>query len=177
MMKKFILYIIERAFARFFILKMIKKKKYNKDIIAEKIEKIAMPLCQSENIELVDTKCFFDQKKMIIRISIDTPKGVTINDCVNINRQLGDLIDVQMEELESYRLEISSPGPSRPLKKESDFEKFKGHIVQIETSKFVNGQKRFKGILNGIKKGVVELGINKKTYSFKMELINKARLA
>ena len=60
---------------------------------------------------------FFKQKEMIIRIFIDTPRGVTINDCVNINRQLGDLIDVQMEELESYRLEISSPGYSRPLKK------------------------------------------------------------
>jgi ribosome maturation factor RimP len=147
-----------------------------KENIIAKVKKIADSLCESEGIELVHIEHHQEAVGKILRIYIDKPGGVTLDDCVNISRQLGDLLDVDFENDFPYRLEVSSPGPDRPLAKESDFERFKGQTAKIRTAQPLDGQKNFKGILLGISEGTVKLMINDKTIAIPYLEITRARL-
>ncbi|MFO7750219.1 MAG: ribosome maturation factor RimP [Desulfobacteraceae bacterium] len=149
----------------------------DKHSIVSRIEEAAAPLCLAENIELVHVELLSGRNDMIVRVSIDKPGGVTIDDCAFISRQLGDLLDVHLDEMGAYRLEVASPGPKRPLKKQADYERFQGSRVKIELVEPIDGQKRFTGILNGFKKGLVELAVDKEIRKFQLEQIGKARLA
>ncbi len=93
--------------------------------IAAMVKELAEPLCESEGVELVYVEYQPEAAGMILRLYIDKPKGVTIDDCIYINRQLGDILDVNLENAGTYRLEVSSPGPDRPLCKKIDFNRFK----------------------------------------------------
>ena len=155
----------------------MKIQQRNQDPIIVGIEEVAEPLCLAEGFELVHVERLSDRGGMLVRIYLDKPGGITIDDCVHMTRQLGDLIDVHLEDIDSYRLEISSPGSKRPLKKAADFERFKGKKVKIETFELIDGRKRFTGILNGIQNGRVEVVVNKNTIAFQFEQISKSRLA
>ncbi len=155
----------------------MKIQQRNQDPIIVGIEEVAEPLCLAEGFELVHVERLSDQGGMLVRVYLDKPNGITIDDCVHMTRQLGDLIDVHLEDIDSYRLEISSPGSKRPLKKAADFERFKGRKVKIETFEPIEERQKFTGILNGIQNGRVEVVVNKKTIAFQIEQISKSRLA
>lgn len=82
-----------------------------------------------------------------LRVYADKEGGITINDCEIVNRALGDLLDKDDYIDDAYILEVSSPGLTRPLKKENDFKRSIGKIVEIKTFAKVNGAKEFEGIL------------------------------
>ncbi len=149
----------------------------NKNFLANEIEKLAEPLCLAENMELVHIECISNQGGMMVRIFMDKAGGITIDDCVDMSRQIGDLIDVYLEDIGSYRLEVSSPGPERPLKKKDDFQRFKGNRVCIETIELIDGRKKFTGILKGISNDVVELSIDRQIVEIHYEQIGKAKIA
>ncbi len=114
--------------------------------------KLAASLCEAEGVELVHIEYQQETGGRILRLYIDKPGGVTLDDCVIVSRQLGDLLNVKLETEETYRLEVSSPGPDRPLGNALDFEKFKGNVAKIKTHQPVDGQKNFKGVLWGYQK-------------------------
>ncbi len=155
---------------------MEQNKRENRSIIS-KIHDVAEPFCLSENFELVNVECLGSSGSLLVRLSIDKPGGITIDDCVYVTRQMGDLIDVHLEDLGPYRLEVSSPGPNRPLTKESDFQRFKGEKVRLELKEAVKGRRRFAGINKGITNHVVALSVDRETVELQYELIRKARLA
>ena len=95
---------------------------------------------------------------VILRIYIDKPGGVTLDNCTSVSRQLDDLLDIHFEELPPYTLEVSSPGIDRPLVKKGDYEKFKGKTAKIKTKTPVNGQKNFTGVLSGIERRISKAG-------------------
>ena len=82
-----------------------------------------------------------------LRVYADKEGGITINDCERVNRALGDLLDKDDYIDDAYILEVSSPGLTRPLKKENDFKRSIGKLVEIKTFAKVNGAKEFEGIL------------------------------
>ena len=112
----------------------------------------------------------------ILRLYIDRPGGVTLDDCAVVSRQLGDLLDVHFDASLPYNLEVSSPGASRPLSGPSDYEKFKGRKAKIRTVEALDGQKNFKGTLTHIKDGVVTLTVMEKSVAIPFADITKARL-
>ena len=138
--------------------------------------KLAAPLCEAEGVELVHIEYQQETGGRILRLYIDKPGGVTLDDCVIVSRQLSDLLNVKIETEETYRLEVSSPGPDRPLGNALDFEKFKGNVAKIKTHQPVDGQKNFKGVLLGISEGTVKLLVNEKTVAIPFQEITKARL-
>ena len=138
--------------------------------------KLAAPLCEAEGVELVHIEYQQETGGRILRLYIDKPGGVTLDDCVIVSRQISDLLDVKIETEETYRLEVSSPGPDRPLGNALDFEKFKGNVAKIKTHQPVDGQKNFKGVLLGISEGTVKLLVNEKTVAIPFQEITKARL-
>ncbi|MDQ1331299.1 MAG: ribosome maturation factor RimP [Thermodesulfobacteriota bacterium] len=144
--------------------------------VIDKIIQFAGPLCESEGMELVHVECQRETGGRIIRIYIDKPGGVTLNDCTLISRQLSDMLDVNLDTNWAYSLEVSSPGIDRPLGKPEDFDSFKGKTEIIRTSVPIEGQKNFKGLLLGFYDGSVKLDVNDKIVTIPFRDITKARL-
>jgi ribosome maturation factor RimP len=153
----------------------IQNKKTNPLVAA--VEAIAESLCPPEGLELVHVECVSDRTGMIFRIYLDKPGGITIDDCALMSRKLGDIMDVELEEIAAYRLEVSSPGAKRPLKKQADFERFLGSRVKVETTEPIGDRRKFTGILSRAQDGCVEVVVNNETIVFRLEQIAKSRLA
>ena len=135
------------------------------------------PLCASEGLELVHVEFQRESSGRILRLYIDKPDGINLDDCASVSRQMGDLLDVNLEDIGPYSLEVTSPGPERPLAKQEDFDKFKGSRAKIKTSRPLNGQKNFTGVLRGISGEQVNLQIGEQTVAIPYQDISKARLA
>jgi len=109
------------------------------------------PLCQAEQMELVHVECQREPQGRVLRLYIDKPGGVRLDDCINISRQIGDLLDVHFDQDCAYSLEVSSPGPNRPLAKPADFERFSGERVRITVDPPLPAKRRrVNGILDGL---------------------------
>jgi len=148
----------------------------NKEKTSAQIREIIEPLCEAEGIELVHIEYQRERRGRILRLYIDKPGGVTLDDCVNISHQSRDILGVNLENTGGYSLEVSSPGPDRPLGKKHDFERFKGNIARIKTTQAIEGKNKFKGVLLGISKEIVKLLINGKTVAIPFHTIIRARL-
>lgn len=120
----------------------------------KKIEQIttslAEPVVKKHSYELVDVEFVKEGQNWYLRIYIDKPGGITIDDCKIVSEELSSLLDKEDPISQSYFLEVSSPGLERPLKKDSDFEKFKGELVEVRLFKPINGKKIYGGELVGL---------------------------
>ncbi len=188
----------KRAIARFCVLKRnvcntVKTKKHyvkkgtrpgnrhhppvNEQKVIDQVETLAKPVCESEGLELIYVEFQRESGGRILRLYIDKPDGINMHDCVSISRQMGDIIDVNLDDIGPFNLEVTSPGQSRPLASKEDFEKFKGNRIRIKTNRSINGQKIFKGILLGISGGRVNLQLGEQIIAIPNQDILKARLA
>lgn len=122
--------------------------------------------------ELVDFET--SPRARLLRVFIDAPEGVTIDDCAAVSNHLSRLFVV--ENVDYDRLEISSPGLDRPLKKSADFVRFAGQEAQLRMRLPINGQRNFSGVLVGVKDGVVQLQGTAAVYELALDQIEKARL-
>ena len=138
--------------------------------------RLVEPVCDAEGLELVHMEYQMEPGGKVLRVYIDKPDGINIDDCAAISRQASDLLDIYIEGDHRYRLEVSSPGSNRPLTKQEDFNRFKDQLARIQTSRSIEGQKKFKGTLTGIKDGVVTLMVVEKSVAIPFEDITKARL-
>ena len=108
---------------------------------------------------MVDVEFRGGLNQRILRIYIDKPSGVTHQDCELISHQVGTILDVEALVPGSYTLEVSSPGLTRQLTRESDYQRFVGRLLKIRTREAIEGKRNFRGILRGMDgdKVVVEL--------------------
>jgi ribosome maturation factor RimP len=145
-------------------------------VVADQVWSLAEPVCTAEGFELVHVVFRREAGGRILRLYIDKPGGVTLEDCAAISRQLGDVLDVNLSTVDTYNLEVSSPGPERPLGRPEDYERFKGAPAKIRTIRALNGQKNFTGILGGLAEDAVLLRINEQTLAIPLAEISMARL-
>ncbi|MBY0474743.1 MAG: ribosome maturation factor RimP [Nitrosomonas sp.] len=110
----------------------------------------------------------------LLRIFVDKVGGIGIDDCVTISNHLSRLLAV--ENIDYGRLEVSSPGLDRPLRKEADFLRFKGEIVKLKLRVPLEGQKNFVGILREVDNGTIKLEIEGKLLDLELSNLGKARL-
>ena len=122
--------------------------------------------------ELVDFET--SPRARLLRVFIDRPEGVTIDDCSAVSNHLSRLFAV--ENVDYDRLEISSPGLDRPLKKTADYVRYAGQEAQLRMRLPINGQRNFSGVLVGVKDDVVLLQGTETAYELPLEQIEKARL-
>lgn len=125
--------------------------------------------------ELVDLE--LSPRGRTIRVFIDLPdkeNGVDVEDCAKVSNQLSRLLEV--ENIDYDRLEISSPGLDRVVKKGSDFERFAGRDIQIKLRIPLNGRRNFQGALLGLKDGKVGLRLDQAEIELELNNIEKARL-
>ncbi|HET9669411.1 MAG TPA: ribosome maturation factor RimP [Casimicrobiaceae bacterium] len=122
--------------------------------------------------ELVDFE--MSPRSRQIRVFIDKPNGVDVEDCAKVSNHLTRLFTVENVDFE--RLEVSSPGLDRPVKRLADFARFAGHEAQVTLSAPVDGAKRIKGILRGTEGGDVLVETAAGVKSFPFGTIARARL-
>ncbi len=122
--------------------------------------------------ELVDLS--FSVKSGLMRVFIDRPEGITLDDCVLVSNHLGHWLGV--ENIEYDRLEVSSPGLDRPVKKLQDFERFAGHKVNLRLRIARAGQRRFAGVIAGVDGASVLLDIEGQRVAFELDNVDQARL-
>jgi ribosome maturation factor RimP len=122
--------------------------------------------------ELVDFET--SPRGRLMRVFIDSPNGITVDDCATVSNQLTRIFEV--ENVEYDRLEVSSPGLDRPLRKPADFERFAGQEVQVRIRMPIANQRNFAGVLQGLKDNVVTLETEKGSMEIPFEEIEKARL-
>jgi ribosome maturation factor RimP len=154
------------------------KNERNKKFL-DQAKRFADAICEGEGIELVYIEYQRETRGRILRIYIDKPGGVTLDDCAGVSRQLSDLLDVELEDDFSYNLEVSSPGQNRPLWKEQDFERFNGCRVKIKMRRsldIVEGQKKITGALAGISDNHVKVLFDNRTVSIPFQEISRAHL-
>lgn len=110
----------------------------------------------------------------LLRVFIDKSGGINVGDCALVSNHLNRLFEV--ENIGYERLEVSSPGLDRVLKKRSDFERFAGERAQIKVRMPVSGQRNFVGVLRGINGGFLQLEVDGRMLSLDLTNLEKARL-
>lgn len=125
--------------------------------------------------ELVDLE--LSPRARLVRVFIDSPQkegGVDVEDCATVSNQLTRLFEV--ENIDYDRLEVSSPGLDRPVKKAEDFARFAGQDIQIKLRLPVENRRNYQGLLLGMVDGRVGVQVEGKDTLLALENIDKARL-
>ncbi len=123
--------------------------------------------------ELVDVQA--SNGGRLLRLFIDKPGGVTLDDCAQISRHLTRVLAV--EGIDYDRLEVSSPGLDRPLRKEADFARFAGSRAEVRMrTPDASGRRKFAGVLRGAGGGRVSLELEGQTVELALEDLDRAKL-
>ena len=137
------------------------------------VEALAGPVVAGMGYELLDAQA--SNGGRLLRLFIDKPGGVTLDDCAAVSRQLSRVLEVEGVDYE--RLEVSSPGLDRPLRKESDFARFTGQRAELRMrTPDASGRRRFVGVLRGTEAGRVSLELDGATVALALEDVERARL-
>ena len=143
----------------------------------QKAETILTPIVESRGFELVDVEYVREAGCWYLRGYIDKPGGITVNDCEDVSRAFSDILDEKDFIEDSYIMEISSPGLDRPLKKEKDFKRSLGKLVEIRTYRPIEKQKEFCGILKAYDSNSVTIDEDGTERTFDKKDIALIRLA
>jgi ribosome maturation factor RimP len=150
----------------------------------EHIRAIAERVAAARGLEIWDIQSRRETGGHVVRVFIDRPgpsatpdDSVSVEDCEQVNREIGTILDVEDPLPFSYTLEVSSPGLDRPLRNLAEYKRFAGRLAKIVVSEPVNNQKAFEGRLNGVDGDVVLLeSPNGRLHKLPMRLITRGRL-
>ena len=141
-----------------------------------KLEEIISSICINAGYELVELEIVQSKKADKMIIYIDNCGNVTIDDCINVNNLVNQFPEVDNFFENEYTLEVSSPGPKRPLKTQNDFERYKGKKVKIVSLTSEDGKSVFSGMLEDINNKSVMVNDSGKLYEISLSDIKKANL-
>jgi len=150
----------------------------------EQIRAIAERVARSHGLEIWDIVSRRETTGQIVRVFIDRPgpaataeESVSIEDCEQVSREIGTILDVEDPLPFAYTLEVSSPGLNRPLRGEQDYRRFAGRLAKIVVTEAVDNQTAFEGRLRGVEDGTVLLeGPKARMHRLPLRLITRARL-
>lgn len=148
-----------------------------KQEIEEKCTELVMPIIEAGNYDLWDVEYVKEGADYYLRVYADKEGGIGIDDCVDISRQLEKKLDEEDFIKEAYILEVSSPGLTRVLKKDKEFEKSIGRLVDIKLYKALNGQKELQGTLKSFDDKSLTFNISDEDVAIDRNDISVIRLA
>lgn len=151
-----------------------------KNEIEQHCTDLVVPIIEENNFELVDVEYVKEGSDYYLRVYADKEGGINIDDCVLISRALEAKLDEADKIKDAYILEVSSPGLTRPLKKEKDFKRSLGKLVEIKLYKQYNGTKEFVGVLENFDENTITImndDDNHEEISFNRNDISMIRLA
>lgn len=142
------------------------------------VEELVLPIVEKENFELVDVEFKKEGPHKYLRVYIDKPEGISLDDCQKVSEQLSEKLDETDPIEENYFLEVSSPGLDRPLKRPEDYVKFAGREVEIKLYEPMDNKKLIEGELIELKDSVVKVRLeNESILEIPLEKIALTRLA
>lgn len=104
-------------------------------MVTQKLDSLIAQACNAQGVSLVECDLFRAGNRKILRLYIDKPAGVTIDDCSEVSRNLSNALDIEPDIIDgAYTLEVSSPGLDRPLKSDADFNRNIGRMLRITRS-------------------------------------------
>jgi ribosome maturation factor RimP len=143
----------------------------------ERIREIAGRVAASEGIELVDVELHGRGPGSVVRIYLDKPGGITLEDCQMVSRQVGTILDVEDVIAARYTLEVSSPGLDRRLIKSDDFQRFAGQQIKLLLRDSAGNRRHLQGRLRGLEEGKVQVEADAAgMMSIPLEQVEKANL-
>ena len=150
----------------------------------EQIRAIAERVAASRGLEVWDIQSRRETGGHVVRVFIDRPgpaatpdESVSIEDCEQVNREIGTILDVEDPLPFAYTLEVSSPGLDRPLRSLDDYKRFAGRLAKVVVSESIDNQKAFEGRLNGVDGDIVLLkSSNGRLHRLPLRLITRGRL-
>jgi ribosome maturation factor RimP len=150
-----------------------------KEDILEKVRSIAAPVAAQDGLELVDVEFGGAGGRTTLRLFIDKPGGVSLDDCSNVSRSVSAALDVEDPLEGAYDLEVSSPGLDRPLRTPEHFAKYAGQKVRLKTYGPIpdcENRKTFVGTLKGFAEGKVTVDVDGKLFHVPHAQISKANI-
>jgi ribosome maturation factor RimP len=149
---------------------------FEKSDVIETIKSLLHPILEENGLELVDVEYAGGGRGSVLRIFIDKENGITVEDCADISREFGFILDVRDVIPYSYTLEVSSPGLNRALKDSKDFMRFKGKKVKIKTKEDLYQRRVFIGHLIDFHDDVASIQVEGEIYDIPFRDIEKANL-
>lgn len=143
--------------------------------IETKVEELLKPIVENLNYELYDVRYEKEGKDYYLRIIIDKPEGIDINDCEKVNDAINDILDEADYIKDQYFLEVSSPGLERVLRKDKHFEKQIGNEISLKLFKPIDKQKELIGILEEYNENELTIKVEDKTLKINLKDIAIAK--
>lgn len=140
------------------------------------VTSLAEQAAAAAGVELVDIEYVKESGRYFLRVYIDKPNGVTVDDCHQVHIRMDQLLDEVDPIDHAYVLEVSSPGLDRPLKRIADYARNIGKRVNIKTYQLFEGMKQFEGTLTGVENDVIRLDLGVREIELPYDQIAKARL-
>jgi ribosome maturation factor RimP len=144
-------------------------------IIISAIDSMIRPMLDENGFELVDIEFVKEGGNRFLRVIVDKPEGIDIDDCSKISEYVSDKLDEQDPITEAYFLEVTSPGAERPLRKSQDFHKAVNMNVFVTTNEPLDGKKEFEGILTSFDEENLVIKASKKMYTIPYNKVATAR--
>ena len=147
-----------------------------KSAIEKKLLGLINPLITDMGFELVRLR-LMSSKEITLQIMVARPDGfINVDECADLSTTISALLDVEDPIIDTYSLEVSSPGIDRPLTRMKDFEEFEGYDARLETVELIDGRKRFKGILAGTNGSEIMINVDEGTIGLEFEWLAEAKL-
>jgi len=140
------------------------------------IRSLLEPSVTALGYELVAVELIGSGADRTLRVYIDGPQGITVEDCAKVSRQVSAVLDVEDPISGSYMLEVSSPGLDRPLVRAGDFQRFRGSLVKVKAREAVLGRKNFTGVLSEAGADSIVVEVDGEPYELALANIERARL-
>ncbi len=133
------------------------KKLSQRETYEAKTEELITPLLSARNFELVDVEYVKEGTDWYLRVYIDKAGGITIDDCEDVSRAFNQILDSEDYIKDAYIFEVSSPGLLRPLKKDKDFQRNLGNMLEVKLFAPQNGRKEFEAELKAFDRDMLVL--------------------
>lgn len=143
---------------------------------ASDLETLLTPVIAAQGCELWHLEFSVQGRRSLLRIYIDSPAGISLDDCERVSRQVSAVLDVEDPIVSAYTLEVSSPGLDRQLHKPEQFARYIGAIVAVKLRMPYEGRRRFQGRLNGLEDGDLVLQVEDTEFLLPLDTIEKAQV-
>ena len=140
------------------------------------LAKLLEPTVERLGYELADLEVRLGGKGGLIRVFIDKPEGIDLDDCEKVSLAVSAILDVEDPVPGNYNLEVSSPGLDRKLTKVEHFQRFEGEIVKVQMRFPIEGRRRFRGTLVSSDDENIVVDVDGESHSLPLKTIDTARL-
>jgi ribosome maturation factor RimP len=146
-------------------------------MIRETLERLLRPVVEGLGFELWELEYSPRRGNALLRLYLDSERGVTVDDCATVSRAVSEVLDAHDPLPDRDELEVSSPGLERPLRTPEQFARYVGEQVFVELVAPLDGRRRFRGPLAAVSTTTIEVAVDGQRHAMPIAAVRKAHLA